>query len=299
MEAIKTADLFGPSDEEKAAAAAAAQHELNQDQGIASLNQRASEIEDQLRRLTGEIEVLNHRLDDFDQRMDRMKKDFDYKLCTMSAQQLGASAQPGTPNAIPCNPAGGGDAAAPSMPPPQQQSSGVTRLAPPPGVLGTLPQDAAPAAPPPQQYGQAVPAPAAAPPPAQMASIDTHAQFQSAMDMLARQQYDEASGAFRSFADTYPKDPLAPDALYWLGDVSYVQKDFQSAARAFAEVLKRYPTSHRSADSMLKLGQALLAMDQKKEGCTALYALTMRTPGATRTVISQAEAVRKSGGCRH
>jgi tol-pal system protein YbgF len=293
-QAIQTADIFGPSDEEKAAAAAAAQREQNQDQGLATLNQRAGDIEESLRKLTGEIEVLNHRLDEIDQRMDRMKKDFDYKLCTMSAQQLGAQGAPGSPGAIPCNPAGPqtGDAA----PPVQQVPTGVTRLAPPPGVMGTLtPQEAAaPAAPPPA----AAPAPAAAPP-MQTASTDTHAQYQAAMDMLARQQYDEASGAFRNFADTYPKDPLTPDALYWLGDVAYVQKDFKSAAHTFAEVLTKYPTSHRSADSMLKLGQAFLAMSQKKEGCTTLYALTAKTPGATRTVLAQAEAVRKSGGCRH
>jgi tol-pal system protein YbgF len=290
-EPTQTADIFGPSDEEKAAAAAAAQREQNQDQSLAGLNQRAGDIEESLRKLTGEIEVLNHRLDEIDQRMDRMKKDFDYKLCTMSAQQLGAQGAPGSPGAITCNPAGPqtGDAA----PPVQQVPTGVTRLAPPPGVMGTLtPQEAAaPAAPPPQQ---AAPAPQM-----QTASVDTHAQYQAAMDMLARQQYDEASGAFRNFADTYPKDPLTPDALYWLGDVAYVQKDFKSAAHTFAEVLTKYPTSHRSADSMLKLGQAFLAMNEKKEGCTTLYALTSKTPGATRTVLAQAEAVRKSGGCRH
>jgi hypothetical protein len=141
-ETTQTADIFGPSDEEKAAAAAAAQREQNQDQGLATLNQRAGDIEESLRKLTGEIEVLNHRLDEMDQRMDRMKKDFDYKLCTMSAQQLGAQGAPGSPGAINCNPAGSqtGDA----TPPAQQVPTGVTRLAPPPGVMGTLtPQEAA------------------------------------------------------------------------------------------------------------------------------------------------------------
>ena len=97
---VETADLFGPSDADKAAAAAAAQREQNQDANIATLNQRAGDIEDQFRKLTGQIEVLNHRLDEMDQRIDRMQKDFDYKLCTMSAQQLGAT--PGQPSAIPC-----------------------------------------------------------------------------------------------------------------------------------------------------------------------------------------------------
>jgi tol-pal system protein YbgF len=299
---VQTADLFGPSDADKAAAAAAAQHEQNQDANIATLNQRSGDIEDQLRKLTGQIEVLNHRIDELDQRIDRMKKDFDYKLCQATAQQLGAQAGAGQPNAIPCSSdgQGGPPPAAYASPPGVQniapQPTGVTHLAPPPGVLGTLtPQDAANASAPP-------PPSDATPPSAQMASNDTrndtHGQFEVAMNLLAKSQYDAASGAFRTFADANPKDPLAPQALYWIGDIAYVQKDFASAARAFAETLKKYPTSTRAPESMLKLGQSLIAMNQKDEGCTALRALAVKYPGASKTVLAQAEGVRKSGGCK-
>ena len=290
-QSVQTADLFGPSDADKAAAAAAAQHEQAQDANIATLNQRADGLEDQIRKLTGQIEVLNHRLDEMDQRIDRMKKDFDYKLCTMSAQQLGAT--PGQPTAIPC---GGGGAMPPaaSMPPMQQGNAtpptGVTHLASPPGVLGTLsPQDAAMA---PQ------PADAAPQPPAQLASNDTHMQFQAAMNLLAKQQYDAASASLQTFVTANPKAPEAPDAYYWIGSVAYLQKDFPSAAHAFAEVVKKYPTSSKGPESMLKLGQSFIAMNQKDEGCTALRALPSRYPNATKMVLGQAEAVRKSGGCR-
>jgi tol-pal system protein YbgF len=290
-QSVQTADLFGPSDAEKAAAAAAAQHEQAQDANIATLNQRAGDIDDQLRKLTGQIEVLNHRLDEMDQRIDRMKKDFDYKLCTMSAQQLGAAGQP---NAIPC---GGGGAMPPgaTTPPMQQQGdatppTGVTHLAPPPGVLGTLPaQDAAatpqPSDPPPQ-------------PTTQLASNDTHAQYLSAMNLLAKQQYDAASASLQTFVAANPKAPEAGDAFYWIGSVAYLQKDFPSAAHAFAEVVKKYPTNPKGPDSMLKLAQSFIAMNQKEEGCTALRALPVRYPNATKMVTGQAEAVRKAGGCK-
>lgn len=295
-QSVQTADLFGPSDAEKAAAAAAAQHEQAQDTSIATLNQRAGDIEDSLRRLTGQIEVLNHRLDEMDQRIDRMKKDFDYKLCTLSAQQLGAAAAPGAPSALPCNgdnttgaPAANIASPATGEAPP---ATGVTHLAPPPGVLGTLPAGSANTAPP--------PAPDTAPPPGanQFASVDTHAQFESAMGQMRAAQYDAASGALRNFADTYPKAPDAPAALYWVGDIAYVQKDFPTAARTFAESLKKYPAGQRAPESMLKLGQSLIAMNQKDEGCTALRALAVKYPKASQTVLTQAQAVRKAGGCR-
>lgn len=278
---VQTAGLFGPSDEDKAAAAAAAQHEQAQDANIATLNQRAGELEDQIRKLTGQIEVLNHRLDEMDQRMDRMKKDFDYRLCTVSPPQ---------PGATPC---GGGQTGMPPAayaPPPDAPPTGVTHLAPPPGVLGTLSQQDAANMPAPQ------PQPADVAPPAP--GSDAHAQFEAAMGLLGRQQYDAASSALRAFADAYPKDAQAPQALYWLGYVAYVQKDYPTAAHTFAEELEKYPNNTRGAESMLKLGQALIAMNQKDKGCTALHILPAKYPGASKTVIAQAASVRKAGGCK-
>ncbi|HWU25676.1 MAG TPA: tol-pal system protein YbgF [Rhizomicrobium sp.] len=285
---METADLFGPSDEEKAASEAAAQREQTQDSNIAALNQRATVIEDSIRKLTGEIEVINHRLDEMDQHIERVRKEFDYKLCTMTSQQLGAGQNGNT--SLPCTP----DTTAPTAAAPADNNTGVVHLAPPPGNLGTLSPDT------PLPQAEAPPAaPPASAPADQTASVDPHAQFQAAMDLLARSQYDEARAAFRSFVDTNPKDPLAAQALYWLGDVAYVQKDYANAEQAFVEELKKYPQSPRSPESMLKLGQSLLAMDKKQEGCMTLTALPGRYPSASKTVISQAEALRRAGGCRH
>jgi tol-pal system protein YbgF len=296
---LQVADLFGPTEEEKAAAEAARQHEITQDSGLASINQRASDLEDSIRRLTGQIEELNHRIDELDQRIDRVKKDFDYKLCGLSAQQLGAAATPGDENSVPCGGGtsfngvapsnaqsmGGGAPMAESEPP-----QGVTHLAPGPGVLGTLPADSAVPEAPPASHGAELPAPAGG---------GSRAQFDAAMDLLAKARYDEARSAFRNFADLNPKDPLAAQALYWMGDVAFVEKDYAGAARAFTEQLKKYPASPRGADGMLKLGQSLLALNQKAEACLTLNSIAQRYPGASKTVLGQADAVRRSGGCRH
>ncbi len=284
--------MFGESDEEKAARL---QHEQAQDSSIASLNQRVSDLEDSLRRLTGQVEELDHHLSEFDQRITRMQKDFDYKLCALAAQQLGASTDAGDQNALPCNsssPQMGGAIAPPSETgaPEPSASSGPVHLAPPPGVLGTLPQGAVNNLPQPMggQGGA----------PMQTASIDTRPQFDAAMNLLAKAQYDEARGAFRNFADSHPKDDLTPQAVYWVGDIAFVQKDYPNAARAFAEELKKYPSSPRAPESMLKLGQSLLALNQKQEGCTTLAALPKNYPTASKTVVAQAVSFRKAAACR-
>ncbi|MGN6516537.1 MAG: tol-pal system protein YbgF [Rhizomicrobium sp.] len=283
---IQVAGLFGESDDEKAARLA---HEQNQDTQINQLNQQVSDLQETVRRLTGQMEQLNHKLSDANAHMDRMQKDFDYKICTMTAQQLGESADT-TQGGLPC--AGGGAASAPSAAPaPQgsgvQQSGSAVHLAPPPGVLGTIPSNQ--------------PLPLAAPGSADAAgsvSGATRAQFDTAMNLLSKAQYDEARAAFRNFADAYPKDDLAPQALYWVGDIAYVQKDYANAARAFAEGVKKYGSGPRAPESMLKLGQSLVAMNQKQEGCTTLEALPAKYPQASKTILTQARSSRKAAHCK-
>ncbi|MGH6876763.1 MAG: tol-pal system protein YbgF [Rhizomicrobium sp.] len=285
---VKVAQLFGESDEEKAARL---QREQAQDSSITNLNQRVGDLEDTLRRLTGQVEELDHRVGELGERMAHMRKDFDYKLCALAAQQLGASTNPGDENALPCNGAGqqtGMNAPVPGIGATSATAPGAPiHLAPPPGILGTLPRGDLGNLP---QQSEAVPN--------RMASLDARPQFEAALNLLAKAQYDEARAAFRGFADSWPQDDLAPQAVYWVGDISYVQRDYAGAARAFAEELKKYPMSERAPESMLKLGQSLIAMDQKKEGCRALGTLPNEYPSASKSITDQALAARKTAGCR-
>ena len=290
---IRVAGLFGESDEEKAARL---QHEADQDGQISTLNNKVRDLEDSVRNLTGQNEELQHRLSDLNAKIDKQQRDFEYRLCAMAAQQLGASTGEGDANAVPC-PGGGGASATFTPPPPRPQQQAATEgsggldagdgdavvRGRAPGVLGTLPAGSSTAGIPPSR-------PVAG-------SDDARAQFSNAMNLLAKARYDEAAAAFRAFADTHPKDDLAPQAVYWVADIAYVQKDYPNATRGFAEVIKKYPDSARAPDAMLKLGQSLIAAGQKPEGCTALAALPAKYPKASRAVLDQGADARKAN-CR-
>jgi len=274
---LRLAGLFGESDEEKAARLAAQQKEADQDAAIADLKAQIRDLEETVRRLTGQNEVLSHKVEQFDSRVDRMQKDFDYRLCQVMAQQVG-----GDTGSLPC--AGTGDGSvAPVTPPPTSQAfnapagNAPRSLAPPPGNLGTLPKSAAPADD--TQAANASP---------------NKAEFDTALNLLGKAQNEEARAAFRAFADNHPKDDLAPQAVFWIGNIAYVAKDYAGAARAFAEGIKKYPTSSRASESMLKLGQSLIAMGQKKEGCFTLASLPGTYPKASKTTLAQAAAAHKT-----
>ncbi len=288
------AGLFGQSDEDKAAAEAARQHEIAQDSNIQSLMQRMQDLENTVRRLTGQNEALGYKVEELRTALDRSKRDFDYRLCTLSAQQLGASDQEGGLNCGAVGNQQGNLAPLPSAAPPQRYSSaGDTsqQLAPPPGSLGTLSASDV-------RGGPATTAPRQLASTGTANSTSTNGQYNAAMTLLARARFDEARSAFRSFADTNPDDTLTPQAVYWVGDIAYLQKNYPDAARAFAEQIKKYPQSSRAPDSMLRLGQSLIAMGQKQEGCTTLGALKAKYPKAADTLLDKAREDRKAAGCR-
>jgi tol-pal system protein YbgF len=121
------------------------------------------------------------------------------------------------------------------------------------------------------------------------------AQYDQAMNLMGRAQYDEASAAFRGYADANPGDTdLSPQAIYWVANISFIHQDYAPAARTFAEVIKKYPKSTRAPDAMLKLAQSFMGMGQKSEGCTTLGLIKSKYPNASPQTLGQAASLRKT-----
>ena len=235
---------------------------------LSPMMRRVDELESSVTRLTGQMEELGYKIDQLTQQTQRMQKDMEFQASQRNAQP---EAQP---------PAGDQLASvAPAPDAAQSAPAPATTMPSTPGVLGQIPA------------GSTLPAPAPAP--------DPKRDFDTAMNLLSRAQYDDASGAFRKFAETYPSDERASAALYWTGDIAYsAKKDYAGAARDFAELLKRYPTAPRAPDSMLKLGLSLFELGQMNEGCAALAALPAKYPQASPAIRTRATNERRDAMCR-
>jgi len=261
-------------------AAEAAQPQSTVD--LEPLMRRVNEMEESIGRLTGQMEELGHQVDQLSQKADRLQKQLDFQ----ANQQNNTAPVPLAGAAPPA-----GDALASAAPP--DPNAPILRPLPPAPAQGTLGQIPADTPLPQVRTGQPPAAAAAAPP------ADPKREFDSAMNLLSRAQYQQASLAFRSFADAHPDDDRASAALYWTGDIAYsTKKDYDEAARDFAELLKKYPKSPRAPDSMLKLGLSLFELGQMKEGCAALAALPAKYPDASPAIATRARNERRDNKCR-
>ncbi len=121
--------------------------------------------------------------------------------------------------------------------------------------------------------------------------------YERAYGSLLQQEYAAAQAGFIEFLKLYPRDSLVPNALYWLGETHYVQRNYADAAEAFDLVMQGYGNSPKAADSMLKRGMALAALGKKADACGVLSQLPGRYPSAPPHLKSKADSERQRIGC--
>ena len=190
-----------------------------------------------------------------------------------------------------------------ASPPPAPSTFGSTTVNAAEGdpIGGLIAQDRAVAPAPLPPVNERV-SPAAAPP-SDMAAVDPAAAgdpkqaYERAYGFLLQQEYGAAQAGFIDFLKVYPRDSLVPNALYWLGETHYVQRNYADAAEAFDLVMQGYGNSPKAADSMLKRGMALAALGKKDEACGVLRQLPGKYPSAPPHVKSKADGERQRIGC--
>jgi len=88
-----------------------------------------------------------------------------------------------------------------------------------------------------------------------------HPTDRGALYNLARQKLDagqpaQARALFQDFLNRYPKDELAANAQYWLGESYYGEKKWNDAIVEFQKVLKEHRGSDKVPDALLKIGMS-------------------------------------------
>ncbi len=281
------------------AAAAAAAAPLSSGSGglnttvAARIELRLSQLEAQLRELTGRIEESSHRQVQLRGQIDKLAADTDLRLRQLE-QGGGALATGGLQGGAP----GEGQLAETGQDGLLGQPVGGAA----PRTLGTIPAEdlAALQAEKVQQVSPDAGAPAAQGQTAQayaLSGATPEAQYKSAFGLLSQANYGEAELALRAFVDQHPDDPLAGNAKYWLGETYYVRQDFQQAAITFAEAYQRYPDNSKAPDNLLKLGMSLSALGSKPDACGTFAELLKRYPNAAVTVQQRAKQERQRLGC--
>jgi tol-pal system protein YbgF len=249
-------------------------------------DQRIDALQDQMRQMTGRIEELTNQVDQLKSQLDRQASDNDVRFQQLQGGGGGLSGAPQLTQP------GSAQVQLPPQPKPPQ-GAGADPSQPPSrsGNLGTL------AAPGRQQQQQEEAPQQQAAAGGALPAGNAQDQYNYAMGLLTQANYPAAEQAMRAFVQRYPKDPLAGNAQYWLGETYYVRKDYQNAATAFAQGYEKYPKGPKAADDLLKLGMSLTALNQKADACKSYTRLQHDFPSPPQSIKERLTAERQRAGC--
>jgi tol-pal system protein YbgF len=279
------------------------------------------QLEEQVRRLTGENERLTHEV-------NQMRAQLGLPALGALPSQTGAVSA--APSAAPIAgrqgaPATGGQAALdpgsnyPAGAPPQDLGSASISpndpLIAPDGAMPGGPIDlsvlaggtsGAPLAP---NGGMTTPADPtlgggmqtagipAAPPPTTALSGSPRDEYDLAYGYILTGDYDLAETSFQNWIANFPSDPQVTDARFWLGESHFQQGEYKEAANAFLAVYKAAPQSVKGPDALLKLGMSLSALGEKDAACATLAEVGKKYPDASAALMSRVNEEAGRAGC--
>lgn len=250
---------------------------------------RLSQLEGQMRDLTGKLEEALFRANQIQQRLDRLVGDVDFRLGQL--ERGGAPAQAAAPAQAPApEPPTGSAVQAPRAG--ANVAPGESRLV---LVPGQPPQA-------PQQQAQAGGAPAAAASQVALPAGPPEVQYEFAYGLYQqavqdRGDFARAESALRQFVSAHAQHRNAGDAQYWLGETFYARRDWNAAAREFAAQFRTYPQHGKAPDSLLRLGQSLGQLNRRTDACGTLAELDRRYPNASQSIKIAATRERQRLQC--
>lgn len=243
---------------------------------VARLDARMTQLEQDLRALTGKVETLNFQVRQLNDRVERATSDMEMQLNELKAGGGQSSATA----------SGAGEA--------RTGTGGPTVLS----RSGGDSEPARPASPPAPQVATPAPsAPQAAAPRGGLPDGSSKEQYAYAFSLMQKASYTEATAAFTEFLQRNPDDPLADNARYWLGESYYARNEYARAAETFLDAYEKNKTGPKAPDTLLKLGMALGKLDKKKEACASFRELGRAFPNATAQIKDKAAQESQRLGC--
>lgn len=265
-----------PSRDPYVAAPPAPARPLTLDQRLARMEQQIKNMEQssslsrfeslqkEIQMLRGQLDELNHQLQQAQAQQKAMYADMDKRLREVSIPHLTeVASEPSRP------------ATAPALPKASVKTS-ITASA----VTKTV--SAAPKATESQR---------------QVDSAEEQQIYQTAYDLIRAKKYNEAINTLQKMLQKYPTGPTAANAHYWLGELYALLNKNEQSTSEYQIVVKKYPNSPKAADAQLKLGLTYMGQLKWPEAKMAFKKVINRFPGtaSSRLASEQLAQIKKAG----
>jgi tol-pal system protein YbgF len=111
--------------------------------------------------------------------------------------------------------------------------------------------------------------------------------YDQAFSGLKSGRYQQSIKDFTGFVTSFPNSVYLPNAYYWLGEASYVSRDFKRASEEFNKVVSQYPAHSKAKDALLKIGFIQYENKQWQQARETLTKVSNSYPGTTVASLAQ------------
>lgn len=119
--------------------------------------------------------------------------------------------------------------------------------------------------------------------------------YEQAYELYKEKKYKEARDRFSKFLKDFPKNDLADNAQFWIGETYYAEKDFEGAILAYEMVIKNFPQSEKLSGAMLKQGMAFLELGDKKTAKVIFERLIEKFPDSKEAETAKKKKTEQQG----
>ena len=219
---------------------------------------RVGEMDENMRKINGRLDEIEYKLKTFEERINMINKDIDVRISMIEGKPIKSS--------------GAG------IKEPKEKFAPKVAENAPKSLLGAE-----------IDKGTDLPS---------VPSKNAEQIYKEGLEYLKAKNYDKAEASFDSVLRRFPKDKLAGNAQFWLGEVYYSQGQYKEAAVAFGKVYKNYKDGLKGADGLLKLGMSMSELKNKDAACEAFMNMNSEFPKAEDRIKKKAAEEAKKLGCK-
>ena len=104
-------------------------------------------------------------------------------------------------------------------------------------------------------------------------------QFDAAMGLIRRGDFNEAVSAFSTFLTRFPASGYSDSVRFWLGNAQYGKRDYKGAIATFKSFVAANPEHPRAAESLLAIANCQIELKDTKSARKTLDDLQKAYPG--------------------
>ena len=96
-----------------------------------------------------------------------------------------------------------------------------------------------------------------------------------------------AIDGFKIYLDNFAQSPFADNALYWIGECYFSQKEYEEAISRYNQLILNYPLGDKVPAAYLHKGISLMELDRKEEALSVFKLMVSKYPLEEETKIAQ------------